>query len=77
MTKLKLLTNSIHLFIILTRLKSCNNSINHYQKTLSLTHPKLTKLSNNYQKLTTKWVDIEKKLLFLRAFIRIERNKNL
>lgn len=76
MAKLRLLTNSIRLYFIGKKLISCKSNLEHHQKTLPLTHSKLIKLSNNYQKLTDKWVITEKKILFLRAFIRMKRNNH-
>lgn len=74
--KLKLLANSFILYRTGKKIYRCKSHLDHSQQKLPLTHPTLTKLSNNYQKLLKNWVSTEKRILFLRGFIRMKNNHN-
>lgn len=75
--KIKLLTNSFLLYRIGKKLYRYKTNLDYSQNLLPLTDNKLIKLSNNYQKLTKKWVRVEKRVLLLRGFLRLKNNHNL
>lgn len=74
--KIKLLTNSVILYLVGRKLCRCKCALDSSQDIVPLTDAHLIKLSNNYQKLLKKWVTIEKKILILRAFILMKNNHN-
>lgn len=74
--KIKLLIYSAILYLIGRKLFRCQRIINN-ASIPSLTDSEIINASNRYQNLTKRWVEIEKKILLLRALIIFNKNHNL